>query len=134
MTTTLDWYGCATFRLKTAGLAIFLDAYIDRASNAAGPGLRAEDIEQCDWIVVGHSHFDHRVDVFYLEGRVVEAGFPHYDAEQAVVIREAFAAVAAQERGDDGALLAEVDLLGCDEAEALGHIVLRFSFEQGTSG
>ena len=34
MATTLDWYGCATFRLKTAGLSIFLDAYIDRASNA----------------------------------------------------------------------------------------------------
>ena len=59
MSTTLDWYGCATFRLKTAGLAIFLDAYIDRASNAAGPGLRAEQIDECDWIVVGHSHFDH---------------------------------------------------------------------------
>ena len=31
MTTTLDWYGCATFRLRTGGLTIFLDAYIDRA-------------------------------------------------------------------------------------------------------
>ena len=39
MTTTLDWYGCATFRLKTAGLTIFLDAYIDRAENAPGTGL-----------------------------------------------------------------------------------------------
>ena len=59
MTTTLDWYGCATFRLQTAGLTVFLDAYIDRASNAAGPGVRADDIDECDWIVVGHSHFDH---------------------------------------------------------------------------
>ena len=59
MTTTLDWYGCATFRLQTAGLKIFLDAYIDRAKNAPGTGLRAEDIDECDWIVVGHSHFDH---------------------------------------------------------------------------
>ena len=59
MTTTLDWYGCATFRLRTAGLAIFLDAYIDRAEHAAGPGLRADDVTECDWIVVGHSHFDH---------------------------------------------------------------------------
>jgi L-ascorbate metabolism protein UlaG (beta-lactamase superfamily) len=56
---TLDWYGCATFRLRTAGLSIFLDAYIDRAENAAGSGLRADDVDACDWIVVGHSHFDH---------------------------------------------------------------------------
>jgi len=55
----LDWYGCATFRLKTAGLSIFLDAYIDRAEGAAGTGLRADDIDEADWIVVGHAHFDH---------------------------------------------------------------------------
>ena len=36
MATTLDWYGCATFRLRTAGLMIFLDAYIDRVPGA-GP-------------------------------------------------------------------------------------------------
>ena len=59
MTTLLDWYGCATFRLRTAGLTIFLDAYIDRAPIAAGTGLTADDIDRCDWIVVGHSHFDH---------------------------------------------------------------------------
>lgn len=59
MTTTLDWYGCATFRMRTAGMSIMLDAYIDRAANAEGPGLTADDIDECDWIVVGHSHFDH---------------------------------------------------------------------------
>ena len=57
--TTLDWYGCATFRLRTAGLTVFLDAYIDRAPNAAGTGLTADDVDACDWIVIGHSHFDH---------------------------------------------------------------------------
>ena len=59
MTATLDWYGCATFRLRVAGLTIFLDAYIDRAPNAAGAGRSAADIDDCDWILVGHSHFDH---------------------------------------------------------------------------
>jgi L-ascorbate metabolism protein UlaG (beta-lactamase superfamily) len=65
MTTTLDWYGCATFRMRTGGLTVFLDAYVDRADNAAGPvgpgGVRptADDIDECDWIVVGHAHFDH---------------------------------------------------------------------------
>ncbi|HEX8803660.1 MAG TPA: MBL fold metallo-hydrolase [Acidimicrobiales bacterium] len=61
MATTLDWYGCATFALRTAGLTVFLDAYVDRADNAAGPRprLTADDVDPCDWIVVGHSHFDH---------------------------------------------------------------------------
>jgi len=59
MTTTLDWYGCATFMLHTAGMHIMLDAYVDRSADAAGPGARADDISECDWIVIGHSHFDH---------------------------------------------------------------------------
>ncbi len=59
MATTLDWYGCATFRLRTAGLTVFLDAYVDRADGAPGPGVAADDIDACDWILVGHSHFDH---------------------------------------------------------------------------
>ena len=59
MATTLDWYGCATFRLRTGGLTIFLDAYIDRAANAAGPGIVTDDVTDADWILVGHSHFDH---------------------------------------------------------------------------
>jgi L-ascorbate metabolism protein UlaG (beta-lactamase superfamily) len=59
MNATLDWYGCATFRFRTPGLTVFLDAYIDRTESADGPGLRADDVDECDWIVVGHSHFDH---------------------------------------------------------------------------
>ena len=59
MTTTLDWYGCATFRLTVGELVVFLDAYIDRAEGAAGTGLTAGDIDRCDFVVVGHSHFDH---------------------------------------------------------------------------
>ena len=59
MTATLDWYGCSTFRFQVAGLTLFLDAYIDRTPEAEGTGLTADDIDCCDWIVVGHSHFDH---------------------------------------------------------------------------
>src|SRR2546421_5996368 len=59
MTARLDWYGCATFRLTVGSLVIFLDAYIDRVPGAPGPDLRADDINRADWIVVGHSHFDH---------------------------------------------------------------------------
>lgn len=59
MTALLDWYGCATFRLTLSEQIIFLDAYIDRVPSASGSGLRAEDIDRADWIVIGHSHFDH---------------------------------------------------------------------------
>ena len=31
---TLDWLGCATFRLTLADLVVFLDAYIDRVPSA----------------------------------------------------------------------------------------------------
>ena len=59
VTATLDWYGCATFRLTLPGVVVFLDAYIDRVPGAPGTGLRADDIDEADWIVIGHSHFDH---------------------------------------------------------------------------
>src|SRR4051812_41491631 len=62
MATTLDWYGCATFRLAYGGgPVVFLDAYLDRVEGAAGPHppQRPEDVTAADWIVIGHSHFDH---------------------------------------------------------------------------
>ena len=59
ITARLDWYGCATFLLTVGSLVLFLDAYIDRIAGAAGTGLRADDIDRADWIVVGHAHFDH---------------------------------------------------------------------------
>jgi len=59
MSATLDWLGCATFRLMVGELVIFLDAYLDRVPAAPQVGLRPEEVERADWIVVGHSHFDH---------------------------------------------------------------------------
>lgn len=59
MPADIEWFGCATFRLHVAGLTVFLDAYIDRAPSAAGAGRSADDVDECDWILIGHSHFDH---------------------------------------------------------------------------
>jgi L-ascorbate metabolism protein UlaG (beta-lactamase superfamily) len=56
---TLDWLGCATFRLTIDDLVVFLDAYIDRVPAAPPVGLTTADVDRADWIVVGHSHFDH---------------------------------------------------------------------------
>ena len=64
MTVTLDWLGCATFRLvvpdgKGGETVVFLDAYIDRVPSAPPTGFTVSDIDRADWIVIGHSHFDH---------------------------------------------------------------------------
>jgi len=59
MDARLDWFGCATFRLTLGKLVVFLDAYLDRVPGAPQPGLVPDDVQRADWIVVGHSHFDH---------------------------------------------------------------------------
>jgi L-ascorbate metabolism protein UlaG (beta-lactamase superfamily) len=59
MDVTLDWLGCATFRLKIGETTIFLDAYMDRVSTAPPVGLTTREITKADFVVVGHSHFDH---------------------------------------------------------------------------
>jgi len=59
MTAKLDWMGCATFRLEIADQVIFLDAYLDRVPDAPPVGIEIDEIDRADWIVVGHSHFDH---------------------------------------------------------------------------
>jgi L-ascorbate metabolism protein UlaG (beta-lactamase superfamily) len=56
---TLDWLGCATFRLEVDGIVVFLDAYLDRVPAAPPVGLTAGEVDRADWILVGHSHFDH---------------------------------------------------------------------------
>ncbi|MEO8694757.1 MAG: MBL fold metallo-hydrolase [Acidimicrobiales bacterium] len=59
MTATLDWAGCATFRLTIGDVVVFLDAYLDRVADAAQSGLQVDDVDRADFILVGHSHFDH---------------------------------------------------------------------------
>ncbi len=59
MPATLDWLGVATFRLQVDGLTIFLDAYMDRVPAAPPVGLTTAEVDRADFILVGHSHFDH---------------------------------------------------------------------------
>jgi L-ascorbate metabolism protein UlaG (beta-lactamase superfamily) len=59
MTIALDWLGTATFRLTIDDLVVFLDAYIDRSPAAPLVGLTAAEVTRADFILVGHSHFDH---------------------------------------------------------------------------
>jgi len=59
MPTTLEWFGCSTYRLTIGNLTLFLDAYLDRPDTAPDVGLRASEVTTCDFILVGHSHWDH---------------------------------------------------------------------------
>ena len=34
MAVTLDWLGCATYRLRIDDLTLYLDAYVDRVAGA----------------------------------------------------------------------------------------------------
>src|SRR5262245_33634768 len=56
---TLDWLGVSTFRLILDDLTLLLDAYIDRVPAAPPVGISTADIRKADYVLVGHSHFDH---------------------------------------------------------------------------
>lgn len=77
MVTTLEWFGkspsvayrpdriltqyyhtgATTFRLKTCGLTIFLDTWLDRPS-VLPKYLDIEDVTEADYIFISHAHFD----------------------------------------------------------------------------
>ena len=59
MTITLDWLGCATFRLTINDLVLYLDAFMDLPPGAPDTGISTSKVERADFIMVGHSHFDH---------------------------------------------------------------------------
>ena len=59
MDITLDWLGCATFRLTLGETVVFLDAYMDRVPSAPNVGLSAANVDRADFVLVGHAHFDH---------------------------------------------------------------------------
>lgn len=59
MNITLDWLGCATFRLTLDDTVVFLDAYMDRVPTAPPVGLTVAEVEKADFVLVGHAHFDH---------------------------------------------------------------------------
>jgi len=55
----LAWYGVSTFRLQIDDTVLFLDAYVDRVPEAPPVGLRSQDVQRADYVLVGHAHFDH---------------------------------------------------------------------------
>ena len=83
----LQWLGTAGFRLTYEGTTIVIDPYLSRASVgdlARNSVLRsdAETVDRllphADAVLVGHSHFDHAVDVPHL---AAAHGCPVYGSE-----------------------------------------------------
>jgi L-ascorbate metabolism protein UlaG (beta-lactamase superfamily) len=58
-TAVLEWYGTATFRLRTRGLTLFFDAYLDRLPGLQPIGVSTGEVDEADFVFVSHAHFDH---------------------------------------------------------------------------
>jgi L-ascorbate metabolism protein UlaG (beta-lactamase superfamily) len=59
MSVTIEWFGCATFRVRAGELTLFFDTYLDKAPGVPAAGLRAAEVEQADFLFISHAHFDH---------------------------------------------------------------------------
>jgi L-ascorbate metabolism protein UlaG (beta-lactamase superfamily) len=59
MDVDLEWLGVSTFRLTLGSRVVFLDAYVDRVPSAPPVGITSDEVARADYVLVGHSHFDH---------------------------------------------------------------------------
>jgi L-ascorbate metabolism protein UlaG (beta-lactamase superfamily) len=57
--TVLEWFGTATFRIRTSGVTLFFDAYLDRLPGLEPVGLSTDEVDEADFVFVSHAHFDH---------------------------------------------------------------------------
>ncbi|KAK7935362.1 hypothetical protein PG985_000857 [Apiospora marii] len=55
---TIEWFGTTTFRLRTRGVTIFLDTWLDKPDVMPGY-LAVDDVTEADYISISHAHFDH---------------------------------------------------------------------------
>jgi L-ascorbate metabolism protein UlaG (beta-lactamase superfamily) len=56
---TVEWFGTATFRVRTPGLDLFFDGYLDRVPGLDPVGLTVAEVSRADFVFVSHAHFDH---------------------------------------------------------------------------
>ena len=59
MSVTVEWFGCATFRVRAGELTLFFDTYLDKAPGVPGAGVRAAEVDRADFLFISHAHFDH---------------------------------------------------------------------------
>jgi L-ascorbate metabolism protein UlaG (beta-lactamase superfamily) len=56
---TLEWLGCATFRVAVKGLTLFFDTFVDRVPSAEPVGVRSAEVTRADFVFISHAHLDH---------------------------------------------------------------------------
>jgi L-ascorbate metabolism protein UlaG (beta-lactamase superfamily) len=56
---SIEWFGCTTFRVRTRGLTLWFDTFVDRVPSAEPVGITSEQIDVADLVFVSHAHFDH---------------------------------------------------------------------------
>lgn len=59
MTSTVEWFGCATFRVRVGSSTLFFDTYLDKAPGVPPVGLTSAEVDEADFLFVSHAHFDH---------------------------------------------------------------------------
>jgi len=56
---TVEWFGCATFRVRIGETVLFFDTYLDKAPGVPEVGLRSADVTEANFLFISHAHFDH---------------------------------------------------------------------------
>jgi L-ascorbate metabolism protein UlaG (beta-lactamase superfamily) len=56
---TIEWFGCATFRVRIGATTLFFDTYLDKAPGVPGAGLSSAEVAEADFAFISHAHFDH---------------------------------------------------------------------------
>jgi len=56
---TIEWFGCATFRVRVGGVTLWFDTYLDKAPGVPDVGLGAADVTEAEFLFISHAHFDH---------------------------------------------------------------------------
>jgi L-ascorbate metabolism protein UlaG (beta-lactamase superfamily) len=55
----IEWFGCATFRVRIGTTTLFFDTYLDKAPGVPDVGLRSAEVDEADFAFISHAHFDH---------------------------------------------------------------------------
>jgi L-ascorbate metabolism protein UlaG (beta-lactamase superfamily) len=55
----IEWFGCATFRVRVRETTLFFDTYLDKAPGVPEVGLRSDEVTDADFLFMSHAHFDH---------------------------------------------------------------------------
>lgn len=56
---TIEWFGCATFRVRIGAATLWFDTYVDRVPAAEPVGITSDDIDEASFVFISHAHFDH---------------------------------------------------------------------------